>query len=104
MANLYGAFTKIKEIATKKIIIETGYWGCGAFGGNKVLMIALQYLVAKMVGIDKIIFHTISSEQQPELDGMDMIDSLLKIENLNTIDIIYALEYMKFVWGRSDMN
>ena len=59
---------------------------------------------AKIIDADKIIFHTISSIQQPAFDGIDMIDSLLKIENFNTIDIIYALEYMKFVWGKSDMN
>ena len=60
--------------------------------------------VAKIIDADKIIFHTISSIQQPAFDGTRMIDLLLKSEHLNTVDIIYELENMKFIWGRSDMN
>ena len=25
-----------------RVVIHTGFWGCGAFGGNRVLMVALQ--------------------------------------------------------------
>ena len=30
--------------------LHIGYWGCGAYGGNPVLMIAVQLLAARLAG------------------------------------------------------
>ena len=37
--------------------VHTGFWGCGAFGGNRTLMIALQVLAAKAAQINQVMFH-----------------------------------------------
>ncbi len=39
-------------------MIHTGFWGCGAFGGNRVLMTTLQILAAEMAGLERVVFHT----------------------------------------------
>jgi hypothetical protein len=39
-------------------VVHTGYWGCGAFGGNRVVMATLQALAAQMAGVDRLVLHT----------------------------------------------
>src|SRR5262249_17357234 len=41
-----------------RVVIHTGFWGCGAYGGNRVLMALLQLLAARLAGIDRFVFHT----------------------------------------------
>ncbi|MCC5874926.1 MAG: hypothetical protein JJU11_01785 [Candidatus Sumerlaeia bacterium] len=38
-------------------VIHTGYWGCGAFGGNRELMAILQVFAAHLAGVDHVVFH-----------------------------------------------
>ncbi len=39
------------------VAIHTGFWGCGAFGGNRVMMTLLQVLAAEMAGVARLVFH-----------------------------------------------
>ncbi len=41
-----------------RVAVHTGYWGCGAFGGNRVLMAMLQVVAARMAGVEVLAFHT----------------------------------------------
>ena len=34
------------------VAVHTGFWGCGAFGGHRVLMTTLQTLAAEMAGLE----------------------------------------------------
>jgi len=43
------------------VVVHTGFWGCGAFGGDRVLMAALQALAAEMAGLDRLVLHTFSA-------------------------------------------
>jgi hypothetical protein len=47
------------------IVIHTGFWGCGAFGGNRSLMAVLQILAAEMAGACRLVFHTGKDEDGP---------------------------------------
>jgi hypothetical protein len=40
------------------VVVHSGFWGCGAFGGNRVLMMMLQIAAAGLAGLDRLIFHT----------------------------------------------
>jgi hypothetical protein len=37
--------------------IRTGFWGCGAFGGNRHAMTLLQLLAARLAGVDRVKFY-----------------------------------------------
>lgn len=45
-----------------RVVIHTGNWGTGAFGGNKVIMALLQMTAAHMAGIDELVYHTVSRD------------------------------------------
>jgi hypothetical protein len=44
--------------AGSPVVVHTGFWGCGAFGGHRVLMTTLQVLAAEMAGLHQIVLHT----------------------------------------------
>lgn len=38
-------------------VIHTGFWGCGAYGGNRELMCLMQLLAAEMAGVARLVFY-----------------------------------------------
>jgi hypothetical protein len=40
-----------------RVEVNTGYWGCGAYGGNRVLMSLLQLVAAAAAGVDTLSFY-----------------------------------------------
>jgi len=54
----YKAIEAQTPSATTTTVLHTGYWGCGAFRGNRVLMVILQLLAASVVGISRVVFYT----------------------------------------------
>jgi hypothetical protein len=43
----------------KEAVVHTGFWGCGAFGGNRTLMALLQLVAARVAGLSRLVFHTV---------------------------------------------
>jgi hypothetical protein len=48
---------KIESGRGAAVTIHTGFWGCGAFGGNRELMVILQLHAARLAGVDRVVFH-----------------------------------------------
>jgi hypothetical protein len=46
------------EDESQPLTLHTGFWGCGAYGGNLQLMSTLQILAAELSGLDRLVFHT----------------------------------------------
>ena len=86
-----------------RTVIHTGFWGCGAFGGNKTLMTILQALAADLAGVD-IVFW--ASDQA----GVELVnDARKRYEHLReTTPAVPAflghLIHQGFKWGGSDGN
>ncbi len=85
--------------------VHTGWWGCGAFGGNRLLMAALQVLAAGMADIDRLIFHAVDSAG---IESFRSAQDLLRAEFAEgrhaTADILDRLTAQRFPWGISDGN
>ncbi len=89
-----------------KVIIHTGFWGCGAYGGNRVLMVILQLLAATLSQIDKLVFHLgdttgIAAFTNAQQIFQELLSNSNQIEIDDLIEKIYAME---FEWGVSDGN
>ena len=85
--------------------IHTGWFGCGAYGGNRTIMIVLQILAAKMAGIDRLIFHTVTFNYQYEIDAAESCLKNLFDKNqkqLSIDEIIKKICIEKFQWGCSN--
>lgn len=88
------------------VVVHTGFWGCGAFGGDRVLMTLLQMLAAAAAGVDQIVFHTGDpSGDAPFAEARRRHDELLADAGAGgTNDLIRRIEKHGFRWGRSDGN
>lgn len=84
--------------------IHTGFWGCGAFGGNRVLMVLLQLLAARLARVERLVFHLGSAGEQPAFDEGELrLRQLLRIES--TVNrLVPSIAALGYRWGQSDGN
>lgn len=105
LANAFSGFLGAVTLCQRKIVIHTGFWGCGAFGGDKVLMCIIQILASYGANIDKILFFTLNEENMIFVQKAQMIAlELLNEHDGDTIAIIKSLASMNFLFGKSDGN
>jgi len=87
-----------------RVVVHTGYWGCGVFGGNRIVMAMLQMLAAGMAGVDRLVFHTVSKEGNGSFDeAMRILREELAAEGeVGSQQLLDRIEAMGFQWGMSD--
>jgi hypothetical protein len=101
----YALNNKNQRSATRggnfRTIIHTGWWGCGAYGNNRQMMILTQILAAYWTQVDEIIFHTQTNEHQRDISAAQaLVEKMLKEKRIDTvIDQILGLN---FQWERSN--
>jgi hypothetical protein len=87
------------------VVVHTGFWGCGAYGGNRYLMSLLQIAAAEAAGIDRLEFHAVDQQ------GFQVFDEALSLyhrvapgdgRSLSTDALIDAIHDLGFEWGISD--
>ncbi len=87
------------------VVVHTGFWGCGAYGGNRVLMALLQLLAARLSGVDRLIFHQGGSQQSfGTALGILEHDLLPSDTPLQVPRLLAKIQAMEFQWGVSDGN
>lgn len=92
--------------AAARVAVHTGYWGCGAFGGNLVLMALLQALAAAMAGLDRLVFHTGGpGAGVPLEEALRLIrDDVATTGPARTRALTRRIQTIGFEWGVSDGN
>lgn len=92
------------ESKGRPVAVHTGFWGCGAFGGNRVLMATLQVLAAELAKTDSLVFHT---GPPPGGRALEAAAALLETDltgRSGTRAAIERLAAKSFRWGVSDGN
>lgn len=87
--------------------IHTGFWGCGAFGGNRDLMVAIQLLAARAARIDAITWYVgdrVGAATIPR--SRAVVDAALAAAGTTPqLDALVAhLASLGYQWGVSDGN
>lgn len=98
------SYSQLKEPI---VIIHTGFWGCGAYGGNRVLMALLQLLAARLAQVNRLVFHigdatgsqAFATAEQILNQDLAPIGSSVEVSTL-----VAKIHAMKFEWGVSDGN
>jgi hypothetical protein len=86
-----------------KTMIHTGFWGCGAFGGNRTLMTILQACAADLAGVD-LKFYVIDGSGVAVAEEALHLYSKILADNQTTQGILDAVLEQDFPWGVSDGN
>ncbi len=92
--------------ATARVIVHSGFWGCGAFGGNRVMMTLLQLLAAEMAGLDGLVLHVGDPSGRVSVEQATTIlrDALPAAGATDVARLISRIESLGLEWGRSDGN
>jgi Spy/CpxP family protein refolding chaperone len=86
---------------TFRTIIHTGWWGCGAYGNNRQMMLITQILAAHWAQIDKIIFHTQNNEHQNDIDKAQKVVQNL-VHRKHVEEVIEEIVKLNLEWEKSN--
>ena len=99
----YTAFEAATRVADgRSTVVHTGFWGCGAFGGNRVLMVLAQLEAAGAAGIDRIVFHTLGGTPAPVHAALVHHTALRERVGTDSDAWVAAVQQLGFLWGVSD--
>lgn len=80
--------------------IRTGFWGCGAFGGNRHAMTLLQLLAARLAGIDRLKFYVFDDAGLAAYrKGAADLDAVI---GGSLADVITRIDALEYPWGFGD--
>ena len=89
------------------VVVHTGFWGCGAYGGNRILMALLQLLAARLARLDRLVFHTgdaAGSQAFRQASRALQQDLESGPQRRPVSDLVVQIESMGFRWGVGDGN
>ena len=82
--------------------VHTGFWGCGAYGGNPTLMPLLQMIAACGSELNKMVFHS-GSDSAGYAKALEILEDLLPVGRELALDkLISQVEDLGFEWGVSN--
>ncbi|CAF3544720.1 unnamed protein product [Rotaria sordida] len=84
-----------------RTIIHTGWWGCGAYGNNRQIMLITQMLAAHWAQIDEIIFHTQNNEHSKDIAISQTVFEKLKDEQ-QVKEVINKIIKLNLEWEKSN--
>jgi len=86
--------------------IRTGFWGCGAFGGNRQVMVIMQLLAARLAGVSRLRFYVFDDAGRASFTaGATALDRVLDHPPGEPLgDLIERIADLDYEWGTSDGN
>jgi poly(ADP-ribose)glycohydrolase PARG len=86
-----------------QVAIHSGFWGCGAFGGNRVMMTLVQILAADLAGVDRLVLHVGDPSGRSHVErAMALAPDLANATS--AAELIARIEALGFAWGVGDGN
>ncbi|KAJ3411612.1 hypothetical protein HDV05_001981 [Chytridiales sp. JEL 0842] len=93
--SFYGAMKRSPNNAS--VVIHTGDWGCGKFGGSRTVMCFLQIAAARAVGVERIYYH--SNRDREKLDqALALLQKVWPSGKIEVEALLKALEAEKKEW------
>jgi hypothetical protein len=87
------------------VVIHTGFWGCGAFGGNRILMALLQLFAANLSRVDRLVFHTFNrAGSEAFATALRIFEHELMPQGIecDVTGLLTKIQAMEFRWGVSN--
>jgi Poly (ADP-ribose) glycohydrolase (PARG) len=86
-----------------RVAIHSGFWGCGAFGGNRVMMTLVQLLAADMAGIDRLVLHVGDASGRTNVErALALAPDLVRATS--AAELTARVEALGLAWGVTDGN
>lgn len=83
--------------------VRTGFWGCGAFGGNRHAMTLLQLLAARLAGVARLVFYVSDHAGLAAYrTGAAHLAQVLHAPGEPLRDVLERVADLDYAWGASD--
>lgn len=80
--------------------VRTGFWGCGAFGGNRELMTMLQLLAARLAGVACLKFYAFDDAGRADFDaGARALERVLGAKDPDLSTLLERIADLDYAWG-----
>ena len=90
-----------KSATPLRTTVHTGWWGCGAFGNNRQMMLITQMVAARWAQIDEIIFHTQTDDHRDDIEKAK--EAAAKLKDFRDAEkVVEELSNMKLRWEKSN--
>ena len=84
-----------------RVVLHTGWWGCGAYGGDKELMALLQLLASELAEVDELVFYSVDEDGSQTLrEARRKYTALPK--DAAADDLVSAIWALRYEWGFSN--
>lgn len=91
--------------AMEPVVIHTGNWGCGAYGGNRQLMLTIQMMAAQLAGVSRLIFYCGADGTDDVSAFQSELQRRFKFKpGVSVGKVIDRLVAAAFPWGTPDGN
>lgn len=94
----------VSESRGTAVVVHTGHWGCGAFGGNRILMALIQTFAAHMAGVERLFFHTFDASGAVAVESALRLVAAFGTNPIRSSEFVNQLAARRFQWGVSDGN
>lgn len=87
------------------VVVHTGNWGCGAYGGNRQLMLMTQMVAAHLAGISRLVFYCgLDSKDDVARFNMELERRFKFQPGVAVGKVVDRLVAAAFPWGTPDGN
>lgn len=95
----------MNDKSINSVVLHTGNWGCGAYGGNRQLMLSIQMMAACMAGISKVVFYCGTDSREDVTDFGIALSRRFRFSPGAAISrVVDQLVAEGFPWGKPDGN
>lgn len=98
----FSGFAAAVESSPVAAVIHTGFWGCGAYGGNRVLMPLLQLVAAQLAGVRDFVFYAVTDDGVPAFEEARRVLAELAPEAVDVGILVQRILRYGFRWGVSN--
>jgi len=85
------------------VAVHSGFWGCGAFGGNRVMMTLLQVLAAEIAGVARLALHVGDPSGRLQVERALALAPGLS-DAASAAELVGRAEALGLSWGVGDGN
>jgi hypothetical protein len=95
--------SQLTETKSSIVTVHTGFWGCGAFGGNRDLMTILQVLAADLADVE-LVFHAFDEAGSATANRAIASYQRLREQTDDVPGMLGWLARQGYAWGSPDGN
>ncbi|MEQ9500384.1 MAG: hypothetical protein RIT81_26145 [Deltaproteobacteria bacterium] len=98
----FSGFLAAVESSDGPAVVHSGFWGCGAYGGDRVLMPLLQMVAAQLAGVHRLVLYAVTAAGLPDFERVRALAAELAPDPTPVDTVVQRILRCGFVWGVSN--